>query len=215
MNEMKPEDVMSILEKMDFFQGQRAGRELWFEKPFEVQEQDIADFSRGIASIKGFIKVALVILREKDALNAELTQTIAELTQTIAEKTSLIEELQLGWSEDQERVRKILDEKDAEIERLNKERDEARRDVGVAERNHYESAKEVDRLRYICSCYALQYGTVRGQRETIKEIRDEAITEFEKRLKAHECLPEYPWDEPFVLAGCIDQIAKEMKGDQR
>lgn len=48
----------------------------------------------------------------------------------------------------------------------------------------------------------------------INAIRAKAITEFAERLKAHECLPEYPWDEPFVLAGCIDQIAKELKGEQ-
>ena len=41
-------------------------------------------------------------------------------------------------------------------------------------------------------------------------IRAKAITEFAERLKAHECLPEYPWNEPFVLARDIDQIAKEM-----
>ena len=111
-------------------------------------------------------------------------------------------------------MRTLLDEKDVEIERLIKERDEARRDVGVAEQNHYESEKEVDRLRYILHCYALQYGTVMDQRKAVKEIRDEVITEFTERLKAHECLPEYPWNEPFVLTGCIDQITKEMKGEQ-
>ena len=70
MNELKPEDVMralDILDKMDFFQGQRAGRELWFKKPFEVQEQDIADFSQGIDFVKNLITNALVLLREKDA----------------------------------------------------------------------------------------------------------------------------------------------------
>ena len=67
MNELKPEDVMDILEKMDFFQGQRAGRELWHEKPDEVQEQDIADFSRDVSTIKLFINIVLSQLREKDA----------------------------------------------------------------------------------------------------------------------------------------------------
>ena len=147
------------------------------------------------------------IERYIDALNDDKEYLVEQIDEKDADIKMLTEQnLALG---------EVVLKKDAEIERLIKERDEARRDVGVAEQNHYESAKEVDRLRYICSCYALQYGTVMGQRETIKEIRDEAITEFEKRLKEHECLPEYPWDEPFVLAGCIDQIAKEMKGDQR
>ena len=76
MNELKPEDVMDILEKMDFFQGQRAGRELWHEKPFEVQEQDIADFSRDVSTIKLFINIVLSQLREKDAEIERLTAQI-------------------------------------------------------------------------------------------------------------------------------------------
>ena len=184
MNKMKPEDVMKALE--------------WYD----VVCENIGSITLSIAEMKAI----RTIIREKDAL-------IAELTQTIAKKTKVIEDLQLGWSEDQERTRRLLDAKDDEIGRLIKERDEARRDVGCAERNHYESAKEVDSLRHICTCYALQYGTVMDQSKAVKEIRAKAITEFEERLKAHECLPEYPWDEPFVLAGCIDQIAKEMRGE--
>lgn len=41
---MKIERAIEILDKMEFFQGQRAGRELWAEKPTEVQDKDIADF---------------------------------------------------------------------------------------------------------------------------------------------------------------------------
>ena len=53
---MEKEQIISILDKLDFFQGQRAGRELWNNKPFEVQEQDISDFSRDVALIKEYIK---------------------------------------------------------------------------------------------------------------------------------------------------------------
>ena len=217
MIKMKPEDVMKALECC-------CGIAKCVDCPYcaveECAKQNTID--------------AIALLREKDAL-------IAELTQTNAKKTALIEELQLGWSEDQERVRKLLDAKDAnikvlkievealhtcikklnaankaqevEIEKLIKERDEVRRDVGVAERNHYESAKEVDRLRHICTCYALEYGTVMDQSKAVKKIRDEAITEFAERLKEHECMPENPWEEPYVLAEYIAQIAKEMKGE--
>lgn len=44
-----------ILDKLDFFDGQRAGRELWFNKPFDVQNEDIEDFSKDIAFLRGFI----------------------------------------------------------------------------------------------------------------------------------------------------------------
>lgn len=40
------EAIIDILEKWSFFFGQRAGRELWGDKPKEVQDQDIADFNR-------------------------------------------------------------------------------------------------------------------------------------------------------------------------
>lgn len=37
-----------ILEKLSFFYGQRAGRELWSDKPREIQDEDIASFNRDI-----------------------------------------------------------------------------------------------------------------------------------------------------------------------
>ncbi len=40
------EKAIEILEKFDFFEGQRAGRELWNDKPRDVQDRDIASFSR-------------------------------------------------------------------------------------------------------------------------------------------------------------------------
>ena len=49
------EQVIDILEKFDFFQGQRAGRELWNDKPFDVQEKDINNFSRDVSLIKEYI----------------------------------------------------------------------------------------------------------------------------------------------------------------
>ena len=38
--------AIDIVQMFDFFQGQRAGRELWQNKPFDVQEQDIKNFQR-------------------------------------------------------------------------------------------------------------------------------------------------------------------------
>ena len=48
-------EVIDILDKMQFFQGQRAGRELWNEKPFNIQEQDIDNFNRHIRTIRDYI----------------------------------------------------------------------------------------------------------------------------------------------------------------
>lgn len=44
-----------ILNKLEFFYGQRAGRELWFEKPKEIQDQDIENFTKDIAFIKDYL----------------------------------------------------------------------------------------------------------------------------------------------------------------
>lgn len=47
--------ALEILDRLDFFGGQRAGRELWSEKPFDIQNKDIENFSKDIAFLKGLI----------------------------------------------------------------------------------------------------------------------------------------------------------------
>lgn len=48
-------EALEILSKMEFFGGQRSGRELWSEKPREVQDKDIADFNRDIEILRKYI----------------------------------------------------------------------------------------------------------------------------------------------------------------
>ena len=50
------EQAIDILEKFDFFQGQRAGRELWSDKPKDVQDKDIVDFSRDCRLLIEYVK---------------------------------------------------------------------------------------------------------------------------------------------------------------
>lgn len=60
--------VMEILDKMNFFQGQRAGRELWNDKPFEVQEEDLKNFKRDINIIGNYIfKIEKELKQYRDA----------------------------------------------------------------------------------------------------------------------------------------------------
>lgn len=47
--------AMEILDKFSFFGGQRAGRELWNDKPREVQDEDIANFNRDVEWLRDFI----------------------------------------------------------------------------------------------------------------------------------------------------------------
>ena len=52
----REEKVFDILAKWEFFFGQRAGRELWRDKPKEVQDQDIADFNRDIEIVRSALR---------------------------------------------------------------------------------------------------------------------------------------------------------------
>ena len=58
-------NVFDILDKMEFFQGQRAGRELWNDKPKEVQDKDIADFIKDINYIRSYLQDSVVISKEE------------------------------------------------------------------------------------------------------------------------------------------------------
>ena len=56
---MKDNEIIKafdILDKFDFFGGQRAGRELWFDKPVDIQNKDIGDFLRDLDFLRHFIK---------------------------------------------------------------------------------------------------------------------------------------------------------------
>ena len=50
------EQAIDILEKFDFFQGQRAGRELWNDKPKNIQDKDVEDFSRDCRLLIEYVK---------------------------------------------------------------------------------------------------------------------------------------------------------------
>ena len=50
------EKAIEILNKLSFFGGQGAGRELWNEKPRKIQDEDIASFNRDIEYLKGIIR---------------------------------------------------------------------------------------------------------------------------------------------------------------
>jgi hypothetical protein len=56
MREYGLEKILDILEKWDFFYGQRAGRELWADKPREIQDIDIENFRRDLEKVKEFVE---------------------------------------------------------------------------------------------------------------------------------------------------------------
>ena len=61
----KQEKVFDILNKFEFFQGQTAGRELWNDKPKEVQDKDISDFIKDINYIRSYLQDSVVLSREE------------------------------------------------------------------------------------------------------------------------------------------------------
>ena len=63
--EKQIEEIFDILNKLEFFQGQRAGRELWLDKPKEVQDKDIADFIKDINYIRSYLQDSVVLSREE------------------------------------------------------------------------------------------------------------------------------------------------------
>lgn len=48
--------AIDIIDKLNFFYGQRAGRELWCEKPVDIQNEDIKNFVRDLEFLKTFLK---------------------------------------------------------------------------------------------------------------------------------------------------------------
>ena len=81
-----------ILDKFDFF-SQRAGRELWSDKPKDIQDKDIEIFSNNVKFLKDFIT----------RLQADQEALIAgqeTLQKALAEKNAEIEELKTVFDYD-------------------------------------------------------------------------------------------------------------------
>ena len=100
----------------------------------------------------------------------------------------------------------LLREKDAEIERLTKERDEARKDCAVAEQLHYDCKKELEEM----SDDILD--SVRAERDRYKAESQQYQSAFLKLKKFYSNL------NGSTSSGSveyhIDQVAKEMREKQ-
>ena len=89
----KQEKVFDILNKFEFFQGQRAGRELWNDKPKEAQDKDISDFIKDINYIRSYLQDSVVLSREeyekvdKEIINKSTYDTIWKAGYNAYEKT--------------------------------------------------------------------------------------------------------------------------------
>lgn len=59
------EQVEDILSKWELFYGQRAGRELWAEKPKEVQDKDIENFCKDLSVVRSAIVDAVEVVHAR------------------------------------------------------------------------------------------------------------------------------------------------------
>jgi len=50
------EQAIDIVNKFEFFQGQRAGRELWSSKEYSVQEVDLINFRQDCYDLLEYLK---------------------------------------------------------------------------------------------------------------------------------------------------------------
>ena len=65
-------EVMDILDKWQFFYGQIAGRELWMDKPKEIQDKDLANFIRDLETVRSFVNLLRVTDTDIDNLKDNL-----------------------------------------------------------------------------------------------------------------------------------------------
>ena len=191
MNELKPEDVMRALECCTM------GVNWCKECPIGEGERCVTHLA----------EAALALLREKDARIKELEDAQgAEFTCFVGEphkvdrcpygdelvkKDSLIED----YRQELGRARVALNDANAEIERLTINMNA----YGLTAKN---LAKDFEDYRA-------------DVKMEIADARAEAIDEFVRRIKAH--FDTYSEDEEahaLYVRSLVDQIAKEMKGDQ-
>jgi hypothetical protein len=85
MNDNDIIKAFDILDKFEFFGGQRAGRELWFNKPADIQEKDIGGFNRDIDFLKVFINRQIAEIERLEKINNDLNCQVnaCNPTQTI------------------------------------------------------------------------------------------------------------------------------------
>lgn len=75
-------EVVDILDKWQFFYGQRAGRELWMDKPTKIQEEDLANFNRDLETVRSFVN----LLRSRGPLYKFLTYCWRPISEYSREK---------------------------------------------------------------------------------------------------------------------------------
>lgn len=94
---IKKDEVLDILNMFEFFQGQRAGRELWCDKPTHVQNEDIQNFKNNIQKIREYIKDisnnSSTLYLSKEVLKSNISQHLRREDIDVEEKIEIINTL--------------------------------------------------------------------------------------------------------------------------
>ena len=103
----RPDEIkkgLECLDKMQFFMGQRAGRELWNEKPHDVQEQDLEQYNRDAKKVRALIQQLESDKQQLEGMLAHMNQ----LRDAAAGRALKMED----------RVRQLEAERDAAVESM-------------------------------------------------------------------------------------------------
>lgn len=92
MLEVSLTDVLEILDKLEFFNGQRAGRLLWADKPESVQVTDIDNFNKDINTIREFLKYNFSLSHNPSSTIIELPCNIGDTLYYIGYKCDVCED---------------------------------------------------------------------------------------------------------------------------
>lgn len=176
---------LDILNKFDFFGGQRAGRELWNDKPVEVQDEDVENFAKDVQFLKDLIKRQQAEIEELQILTG-LMRKRTYYNKFVKEVFQKEKGSNLVYP-DADEIYKRYFEQQAEIERLEKE--------------------SLDKER----AYTEEYIVRKELKSKLKTTKADAIKEFAEKLK--ESLTGWntdPTDEEIEYV--IDKLLKEVVG---
>lgn len=203
---LNKEQAMDILDKFYFFQGQRAGRELWNDKPFEVQEQDIANFSRDVALIKSYIKE---LSEENEWQEDMIVKLSAENVMFLSEKKKLTTENEAISKRYAMQVVTAI-ELDKQVQRLTGENERLRannkqlvNDNAELKNQIQEEIAEEDINLFDEFSKLLHEGIREAKADTVEDIK----TGFAMRFGTYTDKDMTPIAEVFHI---LDQIAKEI-----
>lgn len=152
-----------ILDKFDFF-NQRVGRKLWSDKPKDIQDKDIENFSNNVKFLKDFItrlqadKEALIAGQEtlQKAL-AEKNEEFENQSQNFKVLVSDHRTLQQSF----DNLKCLYESEKAKVEKAKKKSIHFAKELQTA-------MKEIERLKNECFCIA-------NERDAIGDCMNEAV----------------------------------------